>query len=68
LDRNGVNIGQPECVVNSLLPACDRYGGLQGWNGMAPGVYRFVAEGCDYDPWTGHTCRQGWTNPIWVWF
>ena len=68
LDHNGVNIRQDECIVGYAAHPCTRTEGWTGWNNLAPGVYRIVVQGCDWNSWTGHHCNQGWTNPIWVWF
>jgi hypothetical protein len=67
-DYNGAYARQLECTANGFLSFCDRYGGTSGTSPAAPGLYRFVVEGCDYGAWSGHTCNQGWTNPLWIWF
>jgi hypothetical protein len=65
LDRNGANLGQWECLANWGL--CSRTDGFQLWGGQPQGyAYRVVVEGCDVDAWNGHTCRQGWTMPVWL--
>jgi hypothetical protein len=68
LDYNGVNVRQDECITGYALHPCTRTTGWGGWNDLRPGLYRIVVLGCDWNSWTGHTCRQGWTNPIWIWF
>jgi hypothetical protein len=65
-DYNNVYVGQAECRANTWFSLCDRYGGLMGWNAVNPGLYRLVIEGCDGQ--STHTCRQSWTNPLWIWF
>jgi hypothetical protein len=66
-DYNGNFAGQAECVANTWLSFCGRESGSRGWNNVKPGLYRFIIEGCDYHGWS-HTCTQGWTNPLWIWF
>lgn len=54
LDREyfwGTNIGPDWGVVNP------------DFNGS--GMYRLTVEGCDRV--NGHTCKQGWTNPLYIW-
>lgn len=67
LDRNGANQGQWDCWSNTWPYPCTRTSGSWGWAPVAAGyAYRIVVEGCDVDPWGGHTCRQGWTIPVWL--
>lgn len=61
-DRDGDNIGQQD-----VLPGSETTGGGHTIGGLpGPGRYDIVVEGCDYDPWSGSTCRQGWTVPATV--
>lgn len=60
-DRNGGNIGQQDVLPGSVTTGGGYTIGLPG-----PGRYDVVVEGCDYDPWSGSTCRQGWTIPATV--
>lgn len=64
LDRNSANLGQWECWATL---GCTRTNGGWAFSDLAPGyAYRFVVEGCDVG--SSHTCRQGWTIPVWIWF
>jgi hypothetical protein len=57
LDRDGVNVTQMD-VSGS------RAQGQYDYKALSPGLYRLVVEGCDGDH--GSTCRQGWTNPVYI--
>ncbi len=67
LDRNNVNQGQWECASGGTL--CTATTGIWGFAYLiAPGnSYQFTVEGCDFNG-ISHTCNQGWTIPVWLWF
>ncbi|WP_370947005.1 hypothetical protein AB5J62_05460 [Amycolatopsis sp. cg5] len=33
---------------------------------IGSGLYRVTVEGCDLSGTGSHTCRQGWTNPLYI--
>ncbi|MFD1050569.1 hypothetical protein ACFQ1S_36105 [Kibdelosporangium lantanae] len=51
---------------------------LYGWLGIGrdvgvvfpdrdgPGLYRLAVEGCDTTTGGGHSCKQGFTNPVFI--
>ncbi|MFE0105966.1 LGFP repeat-containing protein [Streptomyces sp. NPDC059009] len=57
-DRNGENIGQQD-----VFPGGGSTSGSHTFGIPGPGTYDVIVEGCDYDPWSGSECRQGWTIP-----
>lgn len=56
-DRDGVNQGQMDAGGS-------RNNGRRDIKLTSAGVYRVVIEGCDGDH--GSTCRQGWSEPVYV--
>ncbi|WP_190087554.1 hypothetical protein [Streptomyces noboritoensis] len=62
--RDGQDInGDQECIAHGGGSGdCGRYDGTVYWNTLQPGQYRISVEGCDIG--SGHTCRQGWTLPV----
>lgn len=62
VDRDGVNLGQPEYWNGTSGVYANRGRVLLPDYGR--GFFRIVIKGCDYDG--GHTCRQPWSNPVYV--
>jgi hypothetical protein len=63
ISKDGNFVEQYECTAGSA--GCGRTDGFY-YNYPNGGLLQFVVEGCDVGS-SGHTCRQGWTIPIWVW-
>ncbi|WP_158884652.1 hypothetical protein [Amycolatopsis anabasis] len=64
--RDGQDIGgDQECDLTQGAGWCGRFSGITSWGNLRPGEYRIVVEGCDLGS-GGHTCRQGWTLPVWL--
>ena len=59
-DKDGQNIGQQDVGSGSTGKWTIPYSGI--------GRYRIVVEGCDRHTLSSSTCRQGWTNPVYVSF
>ena len=62
VDRYGANVGQPEYRNGSPGVWANR--GRVELPAYTWGDYRIVVEGCDLGG--GHTCRQGWSNPVYL--
>jgi hypothetical protein len=62
---------QLECGAGSndgLGNYCDRSNGADHLGTANTGHYQIITEGCDIS-WTGsHTCRQGWTIPVDIYY
>ncbi|MEU6996126.1 hypothetical protein ABZ953_36425 [Streptomyces sp. NPDC046465] len=57
--------GDQECIAHGGGSGdCGRYDGTVWWYTLQPGVYRIAVEGCDGG--LRRTCRQGWTQPIYL--
>jgi len=63
-DKDGTNLGQ-HAVQSDDANASPRNG---GWKvpSSGSGRYRIVVEGCDGHFLGSSTCRQGWSNPIFI--
>lgn len=59
-DKDGQNIGQQDVGSGSGGKLVIPFSGL--------GRYRIVVEGCDSHFLADSTCRQGWSNPVYVSF
>jgi len=63
--RNGQDVGLDREFISYDTGQVGRYGGGITVPTAGAGYYRVTVEGCDYSSGS-HTCRQGWTNPLYL--
>jgi uncharacterized protein with LGFP repeats len=63
VSKDGTYLGQHECTAGGN--ECGRTDGVYFYY-PSGGLIQFMIEGCDVNLGS-HTCRQGWTIPIYMW-